>query len=181
MCEHGQWLPWLKENCPDISARQAQKYMRLSREWSNSPNANQGAHLSINDALALLSLQPDEVTDVEKVSGMPSNRDDILRVTKEPRDESNTFSVAASSGDDSQTTQEQAKTVSQVEDVEEAVGPSPSPQPQNKKEYGFLPHRERERVLKWLTERVAKWPEYLRPTFKNFMQGIIEEITDENN
>ncbi len=27
---HGEWLPWLGENCPDISERTAQRYMRLA-------------------------------------------------------------------------------------------------------------------------------------------------------
>ena len=27
---HGEWLPWLKENCPDISERSAQRYIRLA-------------------------------------------------------------------------------------------------------------------------------------------------------
>lgn len=29
--KHGMWLPWLKENCPDISERQAQNYMAFAR------------------------------------------------------------------------------------------------------------------------------------------------------
>ena len=42
---HGAWLDWLKENCPNISERTAQKYMRLSRkicelEDSSKTNAN---------------------------------------------------------------------------------------------------------------------------------------------
>src|SRR5690554_5121324 len=27
---HGAWLPWLAEQCPDISARTARRYMRLA-------------------------------------------------------------------------------------------------------------------------------------------------------
>ena len=27
---HGEWLPWLGENCPDISERTAQRYMRIA-------------------------------------------------------------------------------------------------------------------------------------------------------
>jgi hypothetical protein len=27
---HGEWLPWLQTNCPDISERTAQRYMRLA-------------------------------------------------------------------------------------------------------------------------------------------------------
>jgi len=30
--EHGQWRPWLSDNCPDISDRIASKYMRLASE-----------------------------------------------------------------------------------------------------------------------------------------------------
>ena len=30
---HGEWLPWLKENCSDIGERTAQNYMRLAREY----------------------------------------------------------------------------------------------------------------------------------------------------
>jgi len=44
---HGGWLDWLSANCPDISERTAQKYMRLTRkllELSDS-NANDGADL----------------------------------------------------------------------------------------------------------------------------------------
>lgn len=58
MCGHGQWLPWLATNCPDLGVRQAQKYMRLAARWHELPpsaNANSGAHLPINDALAILS------------------------------------------------------------------------------------------------------------------------------
>lgn len=28
---HGEWLPWLQANCPDISERSAQRYMRLAK------------------------------------------------------------------------------------------------------------------------------------------------------
>jgi ribosomal protein L12E/L44/L45/RPP1/RPP2 len=28
--KHGQWLPWLKANCPEISERTAQRYMELA-------------------------------------------------------------------------------------------------------------------------------------------------------
>src|SRR3954454_15104181 len=29
--QHGEWLPWLKENCPDINERTAQQYMAFAR------------------------------------------------------------------------------------------------------------------------------------------------------
>ncbi len=28
---HGEWLPWLKENCPEVSERSAQRYMRFTQ------------------------------------------------------------------------------------------------------------------------------------------------------
>src|SRR5215831_7737983 len=28
--DHGQWLPWLAQNCPAIHPRMAQRYMRLA-------------------------------------------------------------------------------------------------------------------------------------------------------
>ena len=28
-CEHGEWLPWLSENCPEITVRTAQNYMAM--------------------------------------------------------------------------------------------------------------------------------------------------------
>ena len=30
---HGQWLPWLKDNCPRLAERTASGYMRLARHW----------------------------------------------------------------------------------------------------------------------------------------------------
>jgi hypothetical protein len=29
--KHGEWLPWLKENCPELSERTAREYMRFAR------------------------------------------------------------------------------------------------------------------------------------------------------
>ena len=53
---HGGWLDWLSSNCPDISERTAQKYMRLTRkllELSDS-NANDGADLEAADKVSAL-------------------------------------------------------------------------------------------------------------------------------
>lgn len=47
---HGAWLGWLKENCPNISERTAQKYMRLSRkvcELEDSSKTNADSDLPI--------------------------------------------------------------------------------------------------------------------------------------
>jgi hypothetical protein len=51
---HGSWLPWLAEHCPTISVRTAQGYMRLARA-----DAQRVAHLTVRDALALLSVPRD--------------------------------------------------------------------------------------------------------------------------
>lgn len=55
-CAHGQWLPWLKEHCPDISRRSAQAYMRLARHFLNSPeSAGTLENLTLREALTQLS------------------------------------------------------------------------------------------------------------------------------
>lgn len=55
--KHGEWLPWLAANCPDISARTAQGYMRIAREWPRLQEANtkRASYFSIREALALLT------------------------------------------------------------------------------------------------------------------------------
>lgn len=53
---HGEWLPWLNERV-ELSERAAQRFMRLSREWSN-PTAL--SDLGVTKALALLALPADE-------------------------------------------------------------------------------------------------------------------------
>lgn len=53
---HGEWLPWLNERV-ELSERAAQRFMRLSREWSN-PTALSA--LGATKALALLALPADE-------------------------------------------------------------------------------------------------------------------------
>jgi ParB family chromosome partitioning protein len=48
-CGHGRWLPWLKEHCPKIPERTAQRYMRLAKSatvadlpeaWMDACNRN---------------------------------------------------------------------------------------------------------------------------------------------
>ena len=52
MLSHGEWLTWLTERV-EFSPRTAQRFMRLSREWSN---ATALSHLGATKALALLAL-----------------------------------------------------------------------------------------------------------------------------
>src|SRR6266516_4307726 len=53
---HGQWLPWLAENCPTVSERMAQRYMLIAR---NRPELeSQKRHvsdLSLREAVRLLT------------------------------------------------------------------------------------------------------------------------------
>ncbi|MGH2964299.1 MAG: DUF3102 domain-containing protein [Solirubrobacterales bacterium] len=41
--EHGEWLTWLHENCPDIPERRAQHYMSLARGDADRPGRPQKA------------------------------------------------------------------------------------------------------------------------------------------
>jgi hypothetical protein len=34
---HGQWLRWLKTNCPEIKERTATNYMRIAKDWGSLP------------------------------------------------------------------------------------------------------------------------------------------------
>ena len=51
--EHGLWQSWLKKNCPAISVRTAQDYMRVARELPIEKRS--AAHLTVREALRLVS------------------------------------------------------------------------------------------------------------------------------
>jgi hypothetical protein len=55
--DHGEWLPWIRDYCPNVSPQVAQRYMRIAREWPRveAANAYRGTHLSVREALALLA------------------------------------------------------------------------------------------------------------------------------
>ena len=69
MLSHGEWLTWLTERV-EFSPRTAQRFMRLSREWSN---ATALSHFGATKALALLALPADEreqfMTETHQVDG----------------------------------------------------------------------------------------------------------------
>ena len=69
MLSHGEWLTWLTERV-EFSPRTAQRFMRLSREWSK---ATALSHLGATKALALLALPADEreqfMTETHQVDG----------------------------------------------------------------------------------------------------------------
>ena len=56
MVNHGQWIPWLKDNFT-FSERTAQAYMRLAREYPKleASNPQRVTDLSMREALCLLS------------------------------------------------------------------------------------------------------------------------------
>lgn len=54
-CEHGEWLPWLKANCPRVSERTAQAYMRVARKClGDEGKAEQLELLTLGEALEQL-------------------------------------------------------------------------------------------------------------------------------
>ena len=73
MLSHGEWLTWLTERV-EFSPRTAQRFMRLSREWSN---ATALSHVGATKALALLALPADEreqfMAETHQVDGQEKN------------------------------------------------------------------------------------------------------------
>lgn len=70
---HGDWLDWLKANCPDISERTAQKYMRLSRKVLELETANP------NCGAELEKSEESSATEAEKVSALLDGSPKTLR------------------------------------------------------------------------------------------------------
>jgi Protein of unknown function (DUF3102) len=63
--QHGQWLPWLKDNC-GLSPRMAQNYMRLADHRAEvEAKCETVAHLTIRQALTLLTESAEAVERVE--------------------------------------------------------------------------------------------------------------------
>lgn len=58
-CPHGAWRPWLAANCPSLSERTAQRYMRLAERWpdlhQHLADPSRVSDLPIRDALCLLA------------------------------------------------------------------------------------------------------------------------------
>jgi hypothetical protein len=62
---HGKWLAWLEENCPDISDRTAERYMKLAggkakleKKLQDKDKFDTMSNLTINEALRLID-EPD--------------------------------------------------------------------------------------------------------------------------
>lgn len=47
---HGQWLPWLEENC-QVSPRQAQRYMQVADRWEAIAKNDAASYLTIDEAI----------------------------------------------------------------------------------------------------------------------------------
>ncbi len=99
MLSHGEWLTWLTEQV-EFSPRTAQRFMRLSREWSN---ATALSHLGATKALALLALPADEreqfMSETHQVDGQEKNVIDMsarqLEQALKERDEAQKAAEAA--------------------------------------------------------------------------------------
>jgi len=58
---HGEWLPWLAANCPEVSERTAQVYMRVSKTAPAllEDKSAAAADLTLRGALALTTTHKD--------------------------------------------------------------------------------------------------------------------------
>ena len=54
LVEHGQWLPWLRDNCK-MSERTAQNYMRVARNQDALANPHHDLDLNLNAAIKTLA------------------------------------------------------------------------------------------------------------------------------
>jgi hypothetical protein len=86
---HGEWLPWLETNCPDVAERTAQAYMRVARRWPElEAKAQRVADLPMRQALALLADRDDDDRDSERSSLLADadeGLDDLHRFQRELR------------------------------------------------------------------------------------------------
>jgi hypothetical protein len=80
---HGNWLPWLKANCPTVSERTAQLYMRLARHREELSKSATVADLTMKAALELLhdgasddDIEPDDDDDTRRIQQLGGSGDD---------------------------------------------------------------------------------------------------------
>jgi hypothetical protein len=75
--DHGKWLAWLEENCPDISNRTAERYMKLAdgspqleKKLQDTVKFDTMSNLTINEALRLID-EPDgeQSAEVQQTGG----------------------------------------------------------------------------------------------------------------
>ncbi len=88
---HGGFLPWLETNCR-VKPRQAQKFMKLAREWSAiEAKCAPSAYLTISGALRLLD-SGEKLTQQEPAEVAGGTTRIVQRVVAERRDENATLS-----------------------------------------------------------------------------------------
>jgi hypothetical protein len=78
---HGEFGKWIDDNCPNVGRRQAQKYLRIHREWPAIEHAAEGEVRSIAGLLALIAsptLNANSETHLEETEWLD---DDAVPVT----------------------------------------------------------------------------------------------------
>ena len=75
--KHGEWLPWLSENC-EISERAAQGYMRLARLPVEKRAAV--ADLPLREALSAIKSREQKLADAEAREAQPAGRAEFVVV-----------------------------------------------------------------------------------------------------
>lgn len=76
-CEHGEWLPWLAEKCPEISRRTAYHYLQVYRKIWDGPNLQLIANLTPTQAYKALGV-------VKELGLSLSKEDDVPEDLPEP-------------------------------------------------------------------------------------------------
>jgi hypothetical protein len=89
---HGEWIPWLRDNCPGISPRQAQKYKRIAENWIGIQAKREINPEDIASVEGTLSLIAEPVSNANSNSHLGLTPDETS-----PHDDSMTDSNATSS------------------------------------------------------------------------------------
>ena len=87
-CQHGQWLEWLSENCPEVSERTARRYMELyNKAISNRSLMSDLNNMTPMEGYRYLSIVKDP-TDKPPVEAPPKRK---LKLPSDAPEEWDTF------------------------------------------------------------------------------------------
>lgn len=77
---HGQWSRWIETNCPNLSQRVAQGYMRLAnhREKLEASNTKPDSYLTIKESLRLIASPRPSDPDIFDIKGPLPNPGEAL-------------------------------------------------------------------------------------------------------